>query len=386
MMLQLGDANDQVTQVQLLLKALGYPVPLSGIYDATLQAAVLDWQQRIGADATGVWDTQTHGSTLSRLAQYNDTGDPLLIPPRRTAGLDLDQWGIQRDMDRFTNPEGNLPNAGEIDGFAFLEQTLKYYGLGSLSQWALDLLTKGTSEDEILILLEDQPQFKARFPYNDLIRNQGDQMIKTHSPEEWMAWENELRSLFKNAGFPKGFWDGPEDFQALALAGKSAIEIQEQINEGYRRVKQADPSVRQAFRDYFGIEGDVALGLLYIDPTKAPDTLTRMAEEASVAAAARRMDFSMSRPLIEEMVKVGITEQDSTQIFGQLDQIRALFDEGIGEDEDLTAEGAVRSQTGLSGGQATELEARRQRRLGRGSGAGGGYDLEEGLQVGRANE
>jgi len=387
MILQLGDANDQVTQVQLLMKALGYDIPASGIYDAALQAAVADWQARTGIPASGVWDPQTHGETVARLAQPNGgAGQPLMIPPRQTAGMDLEQWGIQRDMDRYADPEGRMPRSDNIDGFAFLEQTLKYYGLSDLSDWAIGLLQKGTSEDEILLLLEDQPQFKARFPYNNLIRNQGDPMIKSYSPEEWMRWEQELRSLFQNAGFPEGFYDGPEDFKALALAGKSAVEIQEQINDGYKRVKDAHPSVREAFRDYFGIQGDVALGLLFIDPERAPSTLTQMAEQATVAASARRMDFSLSKPLVEEMIKVGITEQDSSQIFGQMDQIRGLFREGIGDKEDLDVEGALRSQTGLSGGQATELEARRQRRLGRGSGAGGGFDLEQGLQVGKANE
>lgn len=382
MVLSVGMDNDpdEVTQVQALLRSLGFTVPITGVYDTATQQAVLAWQSRLGVVGTGNWDSTTHAATLNRMAQPGGPGGPVIVPPRASPGLDLDRWGATR---AFTEYTPGTPVSSTLDGFAFLQSTLEYYNLGALTPWALDLLQRGTSEAEILLLLEQQPEFLARFPYNEARRAKG---YRALSPEEMLQYEEQTRQIMRQAGFPAGFYDGPEDFLALMESDVSPMELQDRVNDGYRRVAEAHPSVREAFRDYFGIEGDMALAMLYIDPNRSQDDLIRMANEAQVAASARRLDFSMSRPLIEEMVRVGINEQDSSQIFGRLNEIRGVFDEQLGETEDLTAEGAVRSQVGLAGGQANEIERRATRRVLRGSGVGGGAELEAGLQLGAANE
>jgi peptidoglycan hydrolase-like protein with peptidoglycan-binding domain len=377
----LTDPND-ITQVQMVLRTVGYPLDVNGVWDAATQDAVLAWQSRLQIPQNGEWDTLTHQSTVAAL-HNTSPGGPVMITPQPTLGMDIERWGLQRAWDTMQSaPGGEYPDESELNGITFLRQTLKALRLESLTDWAAEQLRINRSPEEIMILLTDTPEFRARFPAYHDIQDAGHGMTLA----EMIEFEDATREILRSAGLPPSFYDGPEDFAQLMRSNLSVMEIQDRINKGYQQVAEAHSSVRDAFREYFGVEGDAAMAMLYIDPERAQPTLLRMAEEARVSGAARRLDFGISRNLVEEMVRVGITGDQSGELFSQLNQMRGIFDETIGEREDLTVEQGVREQAGLSGGKGREIERRIKQRQARGSGAGGGFDLEAGLQVGQSNE
>lgn len=371
---------EEIGQIQLVLRAAGFPVEVTGVYDPATTQAVRDWQARLGMANTGEWNEATTAATINAFQDVG-SGRPLMVPPQPQIGMDLERWELQRKWEQLNNQAPDVwPDSGELDGFAFLRQTLRGLGLGGLQGWAIQQLQLDRSPEEIMILLEDTPEFQARFPAYKELQAKGQAM----SPQQMLEYEDTAREIMRSSGFPPTFYDGPEDFAALMLADWSPMELQRRVEESFRKVIDSHPSVRDYMRSEFGIHGDVALAMTFLDPKRAEPALTRMVEEAKVGASAKRLDFAVSRGLVEELVRTGVTESQSIQLFSELNQRRELLSETAGESDDLTAEQAVREQTGLASGN--RLQQRLQRRVALGSGSGGPIGLEAGLGAGRANE
>ncbi len=140
------------------------------------------------------------------------------------------------------------------DAFAALNALFTSYGLGSLSPKILDFLQQGFGPDTITILLQETPEYKARFAGNqDRIKN-GLQVL---TPAEYLSTEASYRQLLQAGGLDPAFMN---QNQYAEWIGKdiSPTEIQDRVNMAVQATVQADPNVLQGFAQLGIHAGDLA--------------------------------------------------------------------------------------------------------------------------------
>src|SRR5581483_6622899 len=144
--------------------------------------------------------------------------------------------------------------SAEQDAWAILLQTLQGYGftgqdLTSLGNFVKQELINGTGSDQITLDLEQTPEFAKRFPAIVARRDQG---LPAISPAEYVSLERSYSQLERAAGIPPNFTD-QSHYDQLIANDVSPSEYADRINKGYAVVAQGDPTVQQAFQDYYGI-------------------------------------------------------------------------------------------------------------------------------------
>ena len=82
-------------------------------------------------------------------------------------------------------------------------------GLGGLADRIIEFVKQGLDPETIDIKIAETPEFKLRFPANEARKKAG---LPVLSLDEYIANENAYASVFRSAGFAKGFYDAKEDF------------------------------------------------------------------------------------------------------------------------------------------------------------------------------
>lgn len=188
---------------------------------------------------------------------------------------------------------------------------------------------------------------------------------------------SQLATLMQQAGLPPGFYDQPEDFKDLiASAGTQATSIATQrINNGFVKVANADPLIRQAFAGYFGPNGDQALAAYFLDPAKSQPLLDQQVAAAQVGGIGAGFGFNIGQGQATQLAQAGVTDAQARSGFSNLNHLSPLFQATISEDNNLTAENqGINAQFNLGAGQ-NEIDKRLQQRVAAFSGSGGSGGL-----------
>ena len=232
------------------------------------------------------------------------------------------------------------PTPAQSDAKVLLDRLLDSYGLSSLKDWAWQQVVLNRSTDEIVSYLYERPEFKARFPAIEARQKAG---LAPISAQDYITYEEAARQAMRGANLPAGFWDKPSDFTSLIANDVSVDELNNRITQGYQRVAQAPQVVRDAYRGYFGINGDAALAAQFLDPTQAQSVLADRVRQAEFGGTAVEHGWSISAPEAAQWSKrdLGIGEVQSG--FSRLDDLRPLLDETMTE----TAEPDLTKQEGL---------------------------------------
>lgn len=262
------------------------------------------------------------------------------------------------------------------DALARLTQILNQYGLGSLTQWALEKLRQGASEAQILIELYDQPAFKQRFPAIDARKNNG---LTPVSPSEILEYEQRVNQLLRMSGLGQMF-GGSLNAQDLLAKDVSIAELSYRIEQGYMKVQSAPQVVRDAFKLYFGVNGDSAMAALFLDPNIAAPELQKMAMTAYAGGVGMQYGVGLGESKARQIADLGLSEGQIWQGFRSLDAISPLFSETLGEQVDMTKEKeGVDSVFGLAPGAQDALERRRMSRVNQMRGGGGPAMTQDGV-------
>jgi hypothetical protein len=104
-----------------------------------------------------------------------------------------------------------------------------------------------------------------RYPEIAQLRAHGNQFSIANAIDFHVGAKN----LMREKGFPPGFYDSDAEISQLAAQGLSLNEINDRADAGFSRVVNSDPTIRDAFAQYFGPSGDAALAAYFLDPTKA---------------------------------------------------------------------------------------------------------------------
>jgi hypothetical protein len=271
------------------------------------------------------------------------------------------------------------------DAYSIIIQTLKGYGLHgkALSDWVIQSLKNANPIEQILLELEQRPEYDQAFPE---IRLRREYMAKTGvdlepiGPAEILEYRTRAKELMRSFGLPEVFWDENRNFADLIVKNVSLAELNERLELSSRRVQHAPPEVKAIFGETFGVNSERALYLLFTNSDKALPALEEMVQQAEAGGAARRLGFGLDAAAMARMAELNISYDQAVEGFGALAERRSLFDETLSETADFTV-----SDQGLAAafniGDDTQALARRgETRAAATAGSSGSLTSEEGVQ------
>jgi len=247
------------------------------------------------------------------------------------------------------------------DAFSRLRALLSRFGLSELERTVEGIITSGSVDisdpNAIIFAIRGEGAYKRRFAANEARVRKG---LAELDPASYIGLEDAYRELMRANGLPAGFYDQQSDFQKLIEGDVSAAELQTRIQQGYRRVRDADPEVRRQMRELYNVD-DQALTAYFLDPEKATPLLERQARAAEIAARGREQGrLQLTATQAEELAARGITAEEAQARFAERGALEGLY-------TPMTGEEGIPDEIGATFGynvQARQaLERRRAQRL-----------------------
>lgn len=266
-------------------------------------------------------------------------------------------------------------NAGS-DSQAALQSLLESMNLGSLTSWAWQQLQNGATPDEIAVNIRTTPQWKQQYWMIDQRQKDG---LPPISEAEVQSYRDTAYQLADTYGLPKGFVNDQLIGQWIA-DDKSVSELDSVLKDGYDQVQKADPLVRQAFSDMFGVKnGDAALAAYFTDPSKAEPLLLQQAQAAQFGGNASRYGINLSAQDAMTLAQAGVTQDRAMTGFQHVDQLSSLFQTDVGDTKTLDKEQGVQADIL---GNAQMLDTEQQKLESRAATAKGKVGVEENPEKG----
>lgn len=276
-----------------------------------------------------------------------------------------------------------LPSQANLDAHAIIRQTLAIYGLDSpaLATWALDSLIAGHSIDQILLELEQRPEYKAAFPEIEARQRAAQErgiFLEPVGPNEILSYRTEAKALMRSFGLPESYYNNHQVLFNLIVNDKSLAELNDYLELTQRRVANAPTEIGEVFGEVFGANASEALMLAFTNDDLTLPALEDMVQTAEAGGAARRLGFGLSQAEMRRVADLNVSYDQAVQGFAELGQQRALFDETLSETEDFTV-GGVGVEAAFDVGTGGErLERRAQERTASTSGQVGGLAEQRG--------
>jgi hypothetical protein len=168
-----------------------------------------------------------------------------------------------------------------------VKDTLHQYGLDNLAGWAWNLISDPNlkeSDTDIINQMRSTPEYAARFPGQAARTANG---LAPLTETEYIAYENGAKELASQ--LPKDFMTSAE-IGTLIGNNVSFSQLQNRINNGFNAVKNADPTVRQVLRDYYGV-GPGHLAAYFLDTKRGWAAINRESQSAQIGAIGRETGF-----------------------------------------------------------------------------------------------
>lgn len=328
--------------------AQGNPITLVGVTKADGSEGHME------ADGTIVWDS-------GPMSGHN-------VAPGGPEGVRQRWLQEQNAMDKSQNPWKYSDDPKQRDAFSRLTDMLAQYGLGDLNQFAWEAVLNGDSQERILQNLRNTDTYKQRFPGMALRKQNG---LRAISEQEYMDYERSVRQLMRESGLPVDFYDQPSDFTTLLANDVSVREVAARTSDMFAAAQNAPQEVRQAFTDYFGVDGMHALAAYFLNPDKALPVLELQMQTAQVGGTGKRFGFGVSEDKAERIARLGLSPAAVESGFQRVAASAPLFQESISESQDLTSDTGM--EAAFMGNQdATQaIQRRAERRLADFTGGGG---------------
>lgn len=223
-----------------------------------------------------------------------------------------------------------------------LEQLLSVDANGTPSGWLWDQMQAGVdTAEELQAAIQQTDVFRNRFSVivEQQRRAAAGEPVYVMSPAEVIAYETTARQLMQRSGLPTTFYDQPDDFNSLILNDISPQELNDRLGQAYDYVQAAPPEVRNVFREYYGVaEGDKHLAAWALDPNRTLVDIERATRTAYAGGMAQRFDIQLDRAASERIAALPRSEAGITEGLTQVAAQEGLFEEGLFETGDLTAE------------------------------------------------
>lgn len=270
------------------------------------------------------------------LSWMNVPGPDGLTWAQKNAGAPVDlSWMNIPGPDGLTWAQKNVkPPAGrgtedQNNAYNQLKKYLIDFKLDSLIEplWTYIMDSGVRNDDELWLWMQDRPEFATRFPGFKKLQEEG----RAISPTQYMELEKSYASVMRGANIPSTFFDKPDDFTDLIVGNVSPAEFQSRVEKGYKRVAESDDLIKEAFKSYFGVEGNAALAAFFIDPDRSAPALERAVQAAEIQSAALRSNSSVDLSYASKLTDMGVSYEQAMQGFQRLNTMQSLFAAGIGE-------------------------------------------------------
>ncbi len=187
-------------------------------------------------------------------------------------------------------------------------------GLGALGDRIIEFVKQGFDPETIDFKIRETPEFKLRFPANEARKKAG---LPVLSLDEYIAAENAYQSVFREAGFAKGFYDSKEDFTKFLENDISPSELKQRVDIASLSVDNADPFYVDSLQRLYGIpKADMVAYAL--DPERALPFITRQVQAAQFGGEAARQGLNIDRSMAETYTGMGVTQTQARQGFEQV--------------------------------------------------------------------
>jgi LysM repeat protein len=226
------------------------------------------------------------------------------VPPGAGGGPPSVSFGTPNNGNLLNELTG-LPGS-ERDAYAALSTLFNSYGLGSLAPVILKYLQQGFGSDTITILLQQTPEYKARFAGNQARIKNGLQVL---TPAEYLSTEASYRQLLQAGGIDPSFMN---QNQYAEWIGKdiSPTEIQDRVNLAVQATVNAPPETITAFARMGINAGDLASYFLN-DQTPPPVLQQKLAQAQIIEAGLQAGVANPSVGQAAEFAKMGTTYQQA---------------------------------------------------------------------------
>ena len=247
------------------------------------------------------------------------------------------------------------------NAFAIINTFLARAGLSGLETSVRDLLAQGIEDSaSILYRLRDTEQFKTRFKANIARAKAG---LPELDPATYIGLEQSYRETLRANELPPEFYDSPDDFAKLIEGDVSVAELQSRVQDGYRKVIDADPEVKRQMQELYNVS-EKQLAAYFIDPDRGLSALKRAAQSAQISARGRELaGLQLTREQAEALEARGISPEEAQRQFAERGRLAGLYQPLYGE-QGLTAEQELGATFGFDVQAQQELERRRAQRVG----------------------
>jgi len=187
----------------------------------------------------------------------------------------------------------------ERDAYAALTTLFNSYGLGSLAPTILKYLQAGYGSDTITILLQQTPEYKARFAGNAARQKNGLQVL---TPAEYLSTEASYRQLLRSNGIDPSF-ETQSQYAEWIGNDVAPTELQSRIGMAVQATSQAPPSVSDYF-DQLGISFGDRVSYFLNDKNPTPALQLKL-NQAQIGGAALENHLNVSAADAERYAEMG---------------------------------------------------------------------------------
>lgn len=193
----------------------------------------------------------------------------------------------------------------ERDAYAALTTLFNSYGLSSLAPKILDFLQQGFSADTITTLLQQTPEYQARFAGNQERIKQGLQVL---TPAEYLSTEASYKQILRVAGVDPR-WASEKQYAEWIARDVSPTELQDRVNLATTATVNAPPGLQAAFSQ-LGINHADLVGYFLNDKTPMPQ-LQQKLNQAQIIQAGIQSGLSVNSDAALKYAQEGVTYQQA---------------------------------------------------------------------------
>lgn len=169
--------------------------------------------------------------------------------------------------------------SGVRDAFAALGSLFQSYGLSSLAPLIMKYLTQGYGADTIAILLQETPEYKARFAGNQERLRKGLQVL---TPAEYLSTEASYRQALYSAGLDPALMN-ETNYAEWISNDISPTELQNRVNMAVTATVNAPPQLTQAWQA-LGVKVSDLAGMFLNDQNPLPELQTKLTQAQIMSA------------------------------------------------------------------------------------------------------
>lgn len=264
------------------------------------------------------------------------------------------------------------------DAQALISAVLGDYGLQSLGTWAWDEITSGATSAQMLLDMQQTPQFKTRFPGIAMRQQKG---LPAISPADYVNYEDSLAQMQSQYGLPQGFLTNANTVAEFIGNDVSANEVQARVQQGYQAVAYAPTEVRAFYAQTFGAAGDGALAAHFLDESKALPLLEQQATAATLGGTAAMGGIQISGQDAMKLAQLGVTQNAVQSQTANLEQTQDLYQASVTEQPGMTAgQQGIEAAFGLNSQSTMDVAQRQAQRQADFKGGGSPTSDQYGLE------